>query len=305
MTMFRRDRAARAGSATRSRPPSALRPGARPGGGARRTRSVRRSSAGLTPTRAGALLALLLGLAGLYGAVSSDAFTVRRIDVSGLTWTDRDAVLVALAIPGDQNLFTLRTRDLEDRLGSTPAIRGAAISIALPDEVRVAVTERTALLIWRVGDARYLVDTTGLLFTQLAASPPDAAAALPVLDDQRAAAASLAVGSTLDPVILDAALRLGSLRPADVGSAAASLDLRLDDASGFVMKAPGIGWTAVFGFYTPTLRTTDLIPGQVRLLRSLLAGRGEDVALRVILADDRDATYIPRATPSPTASSKP
>ena len=31
------------------------------------------------------------------------------------------------------------------------------------------------------------------------------------------------------------------------------------------------GWNAIFGFYTPTLRTTDLVPGQVRLLRSLLA----------------------------------
>ncbi len=304
MTMSRRDRSPRAGSATRSRPPSALRPGARPGGAVRRTRSVRRSSAGLTPTRAGALLALLLGLAGLYGAVSSDAFTVRRMDVSGLTWTDRGAVLATLAIPDDQNVFTLQTRDLEDRLGSIPAIRGAAVSIALPDEVRVAVTERTALLVWQVGDARYLVDATGLLFTQLDGSPPDAAAALPVLDDQRAAAAAFTVGSILEPVVLDAALRLGSLRPADVGSAAASLDLRLDDASGFVMKAPGIGWTAVFGFYTPSLRTTDLIPGQVRMLRSYFAGHGEDAALRMILADTRNLTVIPRATPSPTASAK-
>ena len=49
----------------------------------------------------------------------------------------------------------------------------------------------------------------------------------------------------------------------------------------------------MFGFYTPTLRTTDLIPGQVRLLRSMLAGREDDV-LRVILADDRSGTYVPR-----------
>ena len=48
----------------------------------------------------------------------------------------------------------------------------------------------------------------------------------------------------------------------------------------------------MFGFYTPTLRTTDLIPGQVRLLRSMLAGREDDV-LRVILADDRSGTRRP------------
>ena len=58
-------------------------------------------------------------------------------------------------------------------------------------------------------------------------------------------------------------------------------------------------WTAVFGFYTPTLRTTELIPGQVRLLRSLLAGRETSVA-RVVLADDESGTYIPIETPKPS-----
>ena len=70
----------------------------------------------------------------------------------------------------------------------------------------------------------------------------------------------------------------------------------------------------MFGFYTPTLRTTDLIPGQVRLLRSLLYGREAKVG-RIILADDRSGTYIPRgsapssatpeATPEPTTRPTP
>ena len=79
------------------------------------------------------------------------------------------------------------------------------------------------------------------------------------------------MGDTLDPVILDAARRLGSLRPADLGTAASRLEIQLDDAQGFSLNADPVGWSAVFGFYTPTLRTTDLIPGQVRLLRSMLA----------------------------------
>ena len=58
--------------------PSALRPGAHPGGGVRRTRPVRRASAGLTPVRAGALLALLVAAGALYGAGSSAAFAARR-----------------------------------------------------------------------------------------------------------------------------------------------------------------------------------------------------------------------------------
>ena len=76
-----------------------------------------------------------------------------------------------------------------------------------------------------------------------------------------------AIGDTLDPVDLDAATRLGSLAPGrrrqrrrgapgrrSTTSTASSLDSGPD------------GWTAVFGFYTPTIRRTDLIPDQVRLL---------------------------------------
>ncbi|HEY6570846.1 MAG TPA: FtsQ-type POTRA domain-containing protein [Candidatus Limnocylindrales bacterium] len=276
----------------------------RQGAGVRRTRTVRRRSAGLTPTRAGALLALLLSLAGLYGATSSGAFSMRRLDVSGVTWTSEDAVLAALAIPDGQNLFTLHTGDLIDRLTVLPAIRDASITIALPDEVRVDVAERVALLAWEVDGQRYLVDEDGLLFARVDETTPAAADRLPFVDDHRVAAGALTVGATLDPVILDAARRLGSLRPADLGTSAASLAIRLDDENGFTLRAEPVGWSAVFGFYTPTLRTTDLVPGQVRLLRSMLAGR-EDRILKVILADDRSGTMIPREDASPSGEPAP
>jgi hypothetical protein len=171
----------------------------------------------------------------------------------------------------------------------------------------VAVSEREALMAWRVGERRFLVDAEGRLIAELPADPPAAADDLPVMDDARYASQSLGVGSSLDEVILDAALRLASLRPADVGSGARSLVLRVDDTDGFTMRTRPASWTAVFGFYTPTLRTTELIPGQVRLLRSLLAGRETDIA-RVILADDHSGTLIPveeSAKPTPDGTSAP
>jgi len=124
------------------------------------------------------------------------------------------------------------------------------------------------------------------------------------VDDARLDGAGLGVGSTLDPVTLDAALRLASLTPADVGSGARSLVLRLDDRDGFTLRTRPASWAAVFGFYTPTLRTTELVPGQVRLLRSILAGR-EATVQRVVLADDRSGTLIPRPTPEPTRTPRP
>jgi len=280
--------------------PAVFRPAGRPGSaGSRRTHPVRRASAGVTPVRAGALLALLAGVAGLYGVATTEAFALQRTEVTGNTWTSDDEIRAALALPEDHNAFALRTADLAGRLLRIPAVRTAEVSVALPDEVRVAVTERDALMAWKAGDRRFLVDGSGLLFAELDDTGPTGEA-LPVIDDRRAVAAALGVGSVLDAVTLDAALRLGALVPADIGSSATNLELRVDDTDGFVMRGRPVDWTAVFGFYTPTLRTPELIPGQVRLLQYLLLGR-EDNVLKVILADERSGTYVPRATPKPTA----
>ncbi len=264
---------------------------------------MRRASAGLTPVRAGALLALLAAIAGLYGVATTGAFTVQRTSIEGATWTPEQEILAALAIPADQNAFALRTAGLSARLAGIPSVRSAVVTVALPDEVRVAITEREPVMAWQVGGRRYLVDASGLLFGVM--DDTAAGAALPVITDRRAASAGFGVGSTLDPVTLDAALRLGSLVPADLGSAATGLDIRVDDSDGFVVQGRPAGWAAVFGFYTPTLRTTELIPGQVRLLRSLLLGHGEESVLRVILADDRNLTLLPRATPKASATPGP
>ena len=80
---------------------------------------------------------------------------------------------------------------------------------------------------------------------------------------------------------------------------AASLTVEVGDESGFVVRAEPLGWLAIFGFYTPSLRTPELIPGQVRLLRSLLADREPTVA-RVVLADDVSGTYLAKPTPRPS-----
>jgi hypothetical protein len=156
------------------------------------------------------------------------------------------------------------------------------------------------VLVWRAGARLYLADSTGNLFARLGADPPADAADLPVIDDRRAAAAGLSIGTRLDPQDLDAATRLASLVPSDVGSAAKELAVRVTDENGFVIRADPQGWIAIFGFYTPSLRTPDLIPGQVRLLRSLLIGR-EPLIARVVLASETDGTYVPKPTPKASA----
>ena len=259
-------------------------------GAGRRTRAIRRASAGLTPLRAGAALVMLLAALGIYGAGASPAFTYRRLSVevderalvgSGAV---RDALGIEAAPP---NLFLLDTDALEQRLEALPPVTRAEVTVQLPDTVAVKLVERAAILVWAVGQKRLLLDHGGRIFS---ASAGQAGVGLPVIVDRRVASGTLDVGAQIAAVDLDAATRFASLKPADMGSAARGLIIVIGDENGYELRPDGKGWVAYFGLYTPTLRTPDLIPGQVRLLRSLIANR-EDAIGRITLADDRNGTF--------------
>jgi POTRA domain, FtsQ-type len=276
-----------------------------PRGAARRGRSIRRASAGLSKVRAGAALVALAVAAAIYGVANSSAFDYARVRVDpALRYTDPADVEAALAPARGQNLFFVDTEPLEAGLEALRTVAAARVSVQLPDTLVVTIREREPILVWRVGERRYLADSAGMLFARVADNATAEAGALPVVDDHRAASAGLSIGVRLPEVDLDAATRLGSLVPADVGSVAERLTVSLTDENGFVVRTRPAGWSAIFGFYTASLRTPELIPGQVRLLRSLLVGR-EATVERVILASDTDGTYTSKVTPAPSASPKP
>jgi cell division protein FtsQ len=267
----------------------------------RPVRSVRRASARLSVARAGAALALLASAGANNGVGASSAFVYTGLRVDGAIYTDTAAVETAIAAARGQNLFRLSTGPLRAAIGQLPTVASASVGVQLPGTLHVTLNERVPVLIWRVGARRYLTDDQGNLFGRLGDKPPPQARDLVVIDDRRAASVGLSVGARLDAQDVDAATRLASLVPADVGSSAEELQVRVTDENGFVIRADPQGWQAIFGFYTPSLRTTDLIPGQVRLLRSLLIGR-EPLIERIILASDTDGTYVPRPTPKPSPS---
>ena len=251
------------------------------------------------PARAAGLLGML-ATGFLYTLVTGPtAFGLSRTDLPTLQWTDPAAVSAKLAVPLGSNVFQLDTAPLEAALRTLPAVADAHVSVALPDAaIVVQIDERVPVLAWQVEEQRFLADASGAIFAVV-----DRKAKLPagvaVIDDQRlGAAANLQVGAQIDAIDLDVATRLGSLTPADIGSAATRLQVVVTTPDGFLLSSPG-GWLAIFGFYSPATRSTDIIPGQVRLLRSLLDGR-EATIRRVILASATDGTYIPRATPRPS-----
>jgi len=266
----------------------------------RRSRQVRRASAGLSPVRAGAALVMLATAAAIYGVGASYAFDYRSVQVSGAQLTDPAVIESTLALARGQNLFGLSTAPLVAALERLPTVSSARVDVRLPGTLAVSVDERVPVMVWAVGDRHYLVAADGTLFGLVPAHPPADVATLPVIADGRLSALDIDVGKRLDPVDLDAATRLAALVPGDVGSAAVSLAVSVSDANGFVLGTRPGSWAAVFGFYTPSLRTTDMIPGQVRLLRSLLTGR-EATVQRVVLASQTDGTYVPRAAPSPSS----
>ena len=267
----------------------------------RRSRSVRRSSAGLSRVRAGAALAVLVAAGAIYGVSSSSAFQVTHTEVSGATFTDATDIQAAIDGVQGANLFTLKTGPLEAALRGLGTVESARVTVQLPNTLAVAIKERAAVMVWKVGARRYLAATDGELFARLTDATADAGNGLPVVEDRRAASAGLSVGAHLDTVDLDAATRLASLLPADVGSGAEALVVWVTDENGFTVRTRPSSWMAVFGYYTASLRTPELIPGQVRLLRSLLYGREATVS-KVILASDTDGTYIPVPTPKPSPS---
>ncbi len=258
-------------------------------------RPIRRSSAGLSRTRAlAALVVVLAGLA-IYGVGESPVFSFRSpIDLQGARWTQPADVAALLAITDGTNLVTLRTDDLDARLAALPAVSSAEVRVVLPNTIRVNLVERQPILIWQTSTGRFLVDRTGLAFIRLADGAP-IPNGLPTISDNRASS-PLAVGGSIDPVAFDAATRLGSLKPADLDSAANGLIVTVTDDQGFTLTAVPNLWKATFGFYTTSLRPTTMIPGQVQLLRSLLAGREAQVE-SVILADTLNGTYTLKAKP--------
>jgi cell division septal protein FtsQ len=271
----------------------------RAGGPGRRTRPIRRASAGLTPTRAGAALAMLVSALAVYGLSATSAFGFARLEIEGTTITSEAAVRERLELAGGENLFEIVTEPLEARIREIPAVAAVEVSLGLPDTVAIMIEERAPILVWKVGVRSLLVDNTGLLFARLDKSPPASVANLPVIADDRAASTKLRVGHTLNPVDLDAATRLASLTPAAVGSAATGLSVGVRDSNGFVLSSQPESWVAVFGIYTSSLRTTELVPGQVQALRELLIRVGEPNVATVILADDNAGVYVPKPSAAP------
>ena len=245
-------------------------------------------------------------MAGGFGwLVTSHQFDLRpgEVELRGLEYTTPAAVRSAMALPDDAtpNVFRIATTTMERALNDLPAVDHAEVRAVLPDQLIVALTEHRPIFIMRSAPGNFVIGDGGVVLQSLAPND-DTTFGLPIVDDRRVQfALPLAVGGQLDEITLAAVVRLAALTPEAIDSGAARLQLTVDDTDGYVVTAEPLGWRAVFGHYTPTLRPVDIIDRQVQCLRSRIAAGESDVAV-IYLAplDDGCGTYLPRSTPATT-----
>ncbi len=161
------------------------------------------------------------------------------MSVEGTHHVSVDTVVSASALDGAQ-AFTASAVRARERLLRLPAIRDARIEVTVPDRVRIAVMERTALGRWVAAGLEWFVDSDGVLFASI-----DARAAPEVrVTDERGPRQA---GDRLDPALVNAALKLARLGPSELRADAASPRAVLAaGANGLVLRTAA-GWEIRFG----------------------------------------------------------
>lgn len=114
---------------------------------------------------------------------------LRQVNVTGHRMTPDTAIFDALELSGTASLLRFDSAAARRRIERLPWVRTATVERIFPDEVAVAVTERTPYAVWRKPGGDILIDEEG---RELGPTRPGAAAAagLPVVTGEGAAAAA-------------------------------------------------------------------------------------------------------------------
>ncbi|HYN63098.1 MAG TPA: FtsQ-type POTRA domain-containing protein [Candidatus Limnocylindrales bacterium] len=255
----------------------ALRPRRRSSGHARRPgRPLRSRVRGRLPSR-GRVLAVLLftaAVAGLVTLVNGPWLRVIAVAHVGERYTstlELDQIMDGYrGVP----LLSVDSEVLRRRLTELPAVADAQVTMQLPGELRVSITEKRPAFIWRTTAVQLIGTADGSIITELLLSGQADAGlrGLPVVQDERYASRALTVGDVLPEAELRVALRLIALDPDVIGSRARRLSVSMDDEHGFLIASLQPAWRAAMGFYQLDPRE-DRAAADARLDRQLAAIR--------------------------------
>jgi cell division septal protein FtsQ len=166
---------------------------------------------------------------------------IRDVSIEGTHHVTVDAVVAATGLVGAQ-AFTASGARARERLLELPAVRDARVEVRIPDQVRVALSERTAILRWTTSPSgtELFVDSEGMLFSSI---DPRGAPEIRVTDESGPRKA----GDRLDPALVEAAVKLTRLGPPELRPEATAPRVVLTAGANRLVLRVAAGWEIRFG----------------------------------------------------------
>jgi cell division septal protein FtsQ len=91
-------------------------------------------------------------------------FRVNEVEVEGNRKIPRETILSLVQIEGMPNLFTLRLKEVTQRLEGHPWIEQVKVRKVFPNKIRVQIEERKPIAILQLGELFY-IDAKGVIFS--------------------------------------------------------------------------------------------------------------------------------------------
>lgn len=181
---------------------------------------------------------LLIAALGLLGVMLSGYFRVRQVEVVG-AGVPRQEIVQTSGVTG-QNIFTVRSDEVVDRLNTIGQIAVQRVDTSFPGHVTIYARLRVAMVAWRRGNALYLLDPDGRIISQVGATK------LPIISSANGSGA-------LGPGVVAAVREAEQILPSAPGGAIAGFSF--DNESGLTISAVA-GWRAILGTGTPQTMVT-------------------------------------------------
>lgn len=204
----------------------------------------------------GVLLAALLGT-GVWLVWFSAALSLERVTVSGTGYLTAEEVRVAAGLPEGEPLARLDLGAAAARVEALAPVRSASVTRAWPHDVRIEVSERTAVAVVRVGSQVRGMDADGVIFRSYPRQPKD----LPLI----------VTGGTADIEARREAATVASSLPADLAARVDHLEVTSVDAITLQLRD---GRTVVWG-------SADQSDLKARVLEGLLSHRARQYDVSV------------------------
>ncbi len=200
----------------------------------------------------------------LPGAVAGLAgFAAGDIKIEGLNHQEPETVLAAIGVSPGGSLIGFNSAQAQDDLEALDWVQSAKVKWLFPNQLEIAVVERTPFALWQRGADYHVIDQTG---SRISGVPASAFAGLPLVTGEGAplAAAELINELSANPALLSqvkAAARVGGRR----------WTLYLD--SGVTVLLPENNWAGALMKLQELDETQRLLSKGIRSVDLRVAGR--------------------------------